>query len=223
MSKTKEKMFFTLKREGSASEGSRYGHAIIEIKLEDQSYGRDVLSYRWQCDNESTYWYGLRMSVESDRSYAPWEDIERAWKLAKKVSEIDYLKIIDKLVSIGIERRVYDCRLSEYIKPSEVMPENFHIYRNDQSIDHCWHVKVLARDEDEARSKMMSEWAKGIQEGYSRENKATEFAHWIQNGKPVVTQWEKFPDVQPIDQIFKLLKEPEPKMETVPALEEVAA
>ncbi len=175
------------------------------------SLGSDELfTLQWQGDPESTHWYGFHVDFRADYPSQAIERIKALGTFMRRLLEGDVLVERPERVipALGLERLVYDDRLSLYIPLEQVPPEGEVRWMAWQD-DHCV-VAIVAPDEATASEKLLQAFAKEVA-GARYGNYSQKMERWIQEGKPIRRDGHRdHPDVRSLEEILKPLKEPAP-------------
>ena len=131
------------------------------------------------------------------------------WK--SPVVAIDAQAIIDRLLTMrNCHHVIYDARThyDEYVE--NVYPAEYHMWM-DTPTTHGGErqCSCLARDEQEAKSKILSKFARHIETAYNKEQAAQDFADWINQGQKVEnmsrrTYGPKAPVVVSLDKLLTI-------------------
>ena len=147
----------------------------------------ELLIIRFQSDATNKGWYGMRTTIEARGNGV--DHVTDALKLLKKIIPNNMFeespeKLIEKFLELKIERVAYDSRLSQYVT-EKTLPDatltrwmdGYKYYNNDYGCS----IAVLAENEDDARNKIMKEFACNVSQGHS----TATFEKWIAANKPV--------------------------------------
>jgi hypothetical protein len=212
------KYFFTLSRNES-QHGTCYAHAVLAIyclPTSDYHTGlHPIFSVQWQSDSDQTpaRWYCPHAEVRTDfgcQLSVP-EQLKTAARLLEKLGMPEGpSEVVTDLVAAGIDQRIYDGRLSQYLPPSEVQPPEIVAWYARVRGECC--AKVLARNEEDAQEEAAREFGARISKG---SHAAVEkFQAWLDQGRPVErSQWDHAPEVQPIATLLQPLGQAAPAPE----------
>lgn len=172
-------LFYRVVRSGSRNSvnGTTYHHLTMEI-WEYTSYSQGLTHnagfvVKWQAghdtrqDNwEQHEWYGHEIAIE--KSHA--QDILNCIKVIRRVFSpafakaynSDPLDLLDRLDKLGATYMVYDPRLIDFVTLDDLMPKEYLRYMDNLRTDQAY-VSCLARNESEAKDKMLVKFA---QQGY---------------------------------------------------------
>lgn len=206
-----KKTYFSVRLE---SDRSKYAHLEISVHV-PKEYGDDhetLVSFRWQTDSDhqgKDAWYGLHTKM--DYSGFNVDAVEMSAKAAGIIKhclglredrdEITPATIIKRLEEKKIRRAVYDCRLSRFVEPDDLLPAEFDKWYDEPASGNggCL-ANVMARDEDEARRKLTSECANTV----AQYGGADQFAAWITDGKPVRRAYNNpTPDYRDVETLLR--------------------
>lgn len=178
---------------------SEYGHLHLEIIEQKKSilshrFGpcETEVAFRWQSHHNSNEWYGNEVRIETKNVQA----LIRATKFVKKFCGDGFVpspdKLIESLHKTGINRCVYDARVSEFLPVEEVKPSTYVRWLATGSAGNCY-VSTVApeNDQNEATRKLAKELA-----NYS----VDAFEDWVLAGKKVkVDAYSKPPTIPDFD------------------------
>ncbi len=215
----KTELFYTARRE----KDRKYGHISVTLRTGDRSED-ELFTVRWQCDDHNDGWYGIQVAAEvSGCDFAECGSrLGKAGKLLNRIARDQNchgpVNFLARLLALGIERQVYDGRVSNYIPVADVMPSQYQRWMARGADGYCTY-SALATNEDDARIKLGVKFAQGIAE-YQRYS--DRFEQWVLNGKRVELDYNaQCPETPTTEELCKLLKEPA-KTEEPAAAEPIA-
>ena len=175
---------------------------------------RQVCTLKWQSDSSSSkHWYCPHLELRTDS----WSgtDPETQLKLAAALIKAnpmgsDPVAFCTRLDEMGIARRVYDCRTSEYMPLDRVLPATWHKYLARKSNGNCM-VSCMAESEAEAVRELTKKLAKAIANpNYESLSDATHnFQDWIARGSFAEQTRDKAPEMPDIATLFTPLGKPD--------------
>ncbi len=212
------KLKYTVRRDSSSHQYHHIHLSIYTLASLDRSCPHPVLSIQWQGDNQNIGWYAFRAESTCDNSREGSESFAIAASIMRKLTKADDASDFSRdnpgkvIEAIGAERVVNDARVNSYIAPEMAAPESWQRY---MALDgqQCV-ISVCAPDEETASKMLFAQFAEYADKGgqyrsasyYQRQLEA-----WILAGKPIgVDCYAKAPDVRPLDEILKPMREPEP-------------
>ncbi len=147
------------------------------------------ISFTWQADADKDSWYAFHVSIEAGSLYKLNEKVKLARRVMGRTRwDTQPGDVLDRLGRIATEV-TYDCRLSQHVPLSEVLPASFLAWRDDyrrMSKGSCT-VGCIAESEDRARIQLLLNLAKAPHyQEYMME--------WLQAGQPIVCLDDKRPD-----------------------------
>ena len=210
------KYFYTLNRTPSEYRG--YEHVYLRVfarETEEQETTKtELFTLKWQGDHESYYWYGFRFEMEAHyfgdaiirmkATQSLFQKIEKVGVQCDKIADV-----VKLLEDMGVTRRVYDDRESLYLTVDKIKGSE---YRRWMSwLDGSCTCACLATDEDDAKRGIVKQFAHYIDEGRGFSDYAGKLEAWLAAGKPVREDSHRSePDVRPVAEIIKPMKEPAP-------------
>jgi hypothetical protein len=207
------KYFYTLNR---TCEHRGYEHIYLRVfargPAETETTMSELFTLKWQGDHDSTYWYGFHFEMEAHYFGEALVRMKAAQSLFQRIEKIGVQAdkvgdVIALLEQIGLERRVYDDRVSEYLLPDQVKgPE----YRRWMTwLDGFCTCATPAIDEADAKAELLKCVARYVGPSAYPRDYASKLEAWISAGKPVREDTHRSaPDVRSIAEIIKPMKEP---------------
>jgi len=188
------------------SQDGSYGHGHLTINLllvRDPFYSSDHFdrecSLEYQSNHDSPLdWYGASFHNVGARSL---EDLKKATDVATKIFAGVYLGNMQEVLQAlrNFKRFVYDKRINEYVEVESLVPATFFAYfDNYKSTGRCT-VRVMARDDDEAKRLIAKDMAAN--------NYHTELVAWIEAGQPVRQSYDNAPEVLVLEDYFEIEEE----------------
>ena len=206
------KMFYTLNR---TSEHRGYEHIYLRVfrrgPADTETTMSELFTLKWQGDWESTYWYGFHFETEAHYFGEALIRMKAAQSLFQRIEKIgvqadkagDVIALLEKL---GLERRIYDDRVGEYLLPDKVKgPE----YRRWMTwTDGSCTCVAPALDEEDAKAELLKCFARYVGHSAYPRDYAAKLEAWIAAGKPVREDTHRSAlDVRSIAEIIKPMKE----------------
>jgi hypothetical protein len=175
------------------NDNTEFKHLKILVKAyagESMAFEKGNFTFTWLTDTKHDYWFGFNVEIEAN-------DMERlaySVKVAKKITNgirkdrgmFDPQEIVDRLLAMrNCHRVVYDSRThyDEYVE--NVYPPEYHMWMDAPSDDAGRQCSCLARNEQEAQAKILTNWTSWISSSWDKEKTAQLFALWIANGQQV--------------------------------------
>lgn len=212
------KLKYTVYRDSSSHQHHHIHLRIYSLTQLDRSSPQPVLSFSWQGDRENVGWYAFRAESQCDNTRDGAEWFSLAASIMRKLTKADESPDFNRddpgkvIAAIGAERVVDDCRVNKWIAPEDCAPENWQRYmalNGRQCV-----ISICAPDEDTASKMLFAQFAEYADKGgqySSASHYQRELEAWILAGKPIgIDNYAKAPDVRPLAEILKPMREPEP-------------
>lgn len=212
------KLKYTVTRDSSSHQ---YHHILVRVyslTQLDRSFPQPIVSFTWQGDNQNSGWYAFRAEATCDNTRDGAEQFSIAASIMRKLTKADEAADFSRdnpgkvIEAIGATRVVDDTRINKWISPEECAPADWKRYMGLDG-QKCV-ISVCAPDEETATKMLFAQFAEYADKGgqyssafyYQRQLEA-----WILAGKPIgVDYYAKAPDVRPLDEILKPMREPDP-------------
>lgn len=192
----KQPFFYSIVRENPCNNwGTQYAHAkilVYRVPSGDYHSGSLLLfSVRWQSDSDQeAKWYVPHIEISTQNVHP--DEIARTLGevrsiLTKHPITWDAREWAKSIESSGIVRRVFDCRLDQWVELADVLPANVHkwIVRVD---GHCV-IDALGEDEEEARKNAVKKFGSMISNPSGFYGSANQFARqlseWMAARQPI--------------------------------------
>src|ERR1041384_1886310 len=125
----KPKHFYTIHRCRS-DYSSAFEHISVRVygpEAAQSSSADEIFTLKWQGDRDNSGWYGFHVEFSADYPSQAIERMKVTQSLLKRL--LDAKVLVDKpdavIPALGIDRRVYDDRCSEYLALHKVLPEDY--------------------------------------------------------------------------------------------------
>lgn len=176
-----------------------------------------VLSLEWQGDDESDHWYGFHAKIDGDSVAKSMDMLKAASSILVKIhkASVSEDKPADVINAMGFDRMVRDDRENKWVALDKVKPAEWSRYMSWTGGQCC--VSVVAPSEESAVKGLIQEFARNAEGGYG--SYAEKLGDWIIAGKPIKRDdYRSAPEIRPLDEILKTVKQPTPVVENQPEM-----
>lgn len=210
-------IIYTIARDSSSHQ---YNHVYLDVYSKsglDRYDAKPVLQLSWQGDSNSDHWYAFKAKSKTESASNGVAQFKLAANIISLLQDINTDDIGAVVKALDCPRLVEDRRVHEWLPIDEVKPASWQRWMS-WSEGSC-QCSAIAPDEEHAVKALIKEYAKNMESNWG--NYADKLAAWIKDGSPVrVDDWAKAPDVTPLEDIIKPMKDPMPKVEST---EQIAA